>query len=75
MRKKRESQLPLDLAVRSTNIRKAVGDPPSTGTRSPPTERVSPVRVYSFSDRKAEREKSESAKHFRAILQLVDHFK
>ena len=72
MRKKDDSQFPLNLPdpvpVRTDS---------EIGTSQKASSGQAPTRshVYSFTDKKVEKERSEAARHFRAILRLVRHFK
>ncbi len=69
MRKRGSSQLSLDLPVPPTSHVRAVEKMPvEEGARSP-------APVYSLVERKAAKEKSEIARHFSDILQLVHHFR
>ena len=67
MSKKDQSQLPLDLPVPPARHGK-VAENIST------VEKTKQASVYSFVDRKVEKDKSELAAHFSAIVRLVRHF-
>jgi hypothetical protein len=76
MGKKGDSQLPLDLPAPQAKIRNPSAEQISTRSAQAHSTHISSKdRVYSFSEKKVEREKNESAKHFHAILQLVRQFK
>lgn len=72
MRKASDDQLSLDLLAPSTDIREAVREPPK---EPPPEGDVCPeAAVFSFTEKKAERDRSELNRYYTEILKLVRHF-